>query len=103
MQHFAAIFAQGGDLHPALLQEVDAVGAVAKHEDPFATLTFCYSHPRIELICCGLTHSAKQPGSGYGQMFGITMGDFYWLVHGGSCLRSGLYWENFLAQKRKET
>src|SRR5690348_18291577 len=56
MEYFLTVLAQGRDLHPAFLQEVNAVGGIAECEDPVATAAFGCSHHCIEPVPVLLTH-----------------------------------------------
>ena len=60
IQHFVTVLTEGGDLYSAFPDEIDAVGVVAKHEDPLTALAFGYSHHGAEVLPCLLTHSVQQ-------------------------------------------
>jgi hypothetical protein len=60
MQHFMTILAQSCDLHPALLQKVDSIGGIAKHEDPLTAPAFCCMTHSIKAVQCLLAHSVQQ-------------------------------------------
>jgi hypothetical protein len=60
MQHFMTILAQGCDLYSALLQKVDPISGIPRHENPFSAPVFRCSDHCVEAMQCRLTHQVQQ-------------------------------------------
>src|ERR1044072_2197247 len=88
MQHFVTTLNQGSDLYSAFPDEVNGVGGIAKHEDPFTTPAFSCSHHCVEVMYSLLIHSVQQLEWVYKRKTGITVGRFCLLVH--ACFPSDL-------------